>query len=334
MVCKVALVSDEPVWFDLKASVEKCIMLIERASKNGAEMIAFPEVFIPGYPVWLWANAADMAKNIDYIENSLEVDSQEFCAIRLAAKANNINVVLGFSEKSGYSIYISQAIISSDGALKLKRRKLKATHVERALYGDGKASDVKNVTALKFHDGSFNVGCLNCAEHNQPLLAYSGATQNEEIHVGGWPPLSHYGPGGIYSLSYEGLYALATAYAMQNHCFYLFVAPQITDAALKKCPEVPPLFPLNEKHKSSVIGPDGAPMEMQKEVDGLLFYDLDPKLITFAAHIYDNVGHYSRPDIFSIRIHKPNEDTHLNENSEANTLKEEFVDVTELSIEP
>ena len=47
---KVAAIQAEPAWLDLQGSVKKVISLIEEAGKNGANVLGFPEVFIPGYP--------------------------------------------------------------------------------------------------------------------------------------------------------------------------------------------------------------------------------------------------------------------------------------------
>ena len=49
-ICKVALVQAEPVMFDKKASLEKALSYIEEASGK-ADLIVFPELFIPGYPI-------------------------------------------------------------------------------------------------------------------------------------------------------------------------------------------------------------------------------------------------------------------------------------------
>ena len=48
--CRVAVVQCAPVMFDKKAGTEKMVELIREAGKNGAELIVFPELFIPGYP--------------------------------------------------------------------------------------------------------------------------------------------------------------------------------------------------------------------------------------------------------------------------------------------
>ena len=47
---KVAAVQAEPAWNDLQGGVAKVISLIKEASSNGANVVGFPEAFIPGYP--------------------------------------------------------------------------------------------------------------------------------------------------------------------------------------------------------------------------------------------------------------------------------------------
>lgn len=139
--------------------------------------------------------------HIDYIKNSLVVDSPEMRKIQTCAADNNIVVVLGFSENDNHSLFIAQVIIDVDGKILLKRRKLKAAHFERAIFGDASGSSLLNVAPTGI---GRRVGVLVCWEHCQPLLKYHTATQREEIHCSGWPPLyPHKGPE-LYSMAMEG----------------------------------------------------------------------------------------------------------------------------------
>jgi aliphatic nitrilase len=51
---KAAAVQAAPVFLDTNATIEKVCRLINEAADNGAELIAFPEVFVSGYPYWSW----------------------------------------------------------------------------------------------------------------------------------------------------------------------------------------------------------------------------------------------------------------------------------------
>lgn len=134
----------------------------------------------------------DPVTNTDYIENSLKVDSPEMKTIQAYAKSNNIAVSLGFSERSdSHSLYISQVLITPQGDIAMHRRKVKPTHMERTVFGDGSKEDLNNVAEVDFggNIGVVRVGSLACWEHTQPLLKYHTYTQREEIHISAWPPM-------------------------------------------------------------------------------------------------------------------------------------------------
>lgn len=149
----------------------------------------------------------DPVLSTKYIQNSLAVDSDEMRTIQQCAAKNGIVVSLGFSENDNNSVYIAQALIDSDGKILVARRKLKPTHMERTIFGDSSGNSLINVSQTKIGK---RVGSLACWEHCQPLLKYHTATQREDIHIAGWPPVSpHAGPE-LFSMSQEGELDLAT----------------------------------------------------------------------------------------------------------------------------
>lgn len=117
--------------------------------------------------------------------NSLSKKSPEMDQIKAAVKEAGIFVVLGFSERAGGSLYIAQSFIDTSGEIIHHRRKIKPTHVERSIWGDGQADSLKSVVDTPFG----KVGALNCWEHLQPLLRYYEYSQGVQIHVAGWPPM-------------------------------------------------------------------------------------------------------------------------------------------------
>ena len=127
--------------------------------------------------------------------------SPEMEAIRACAREGSIAVSLGFSENDNNSLYISQVLIGADGEIKVHRRKMKATHMERTVFGDASGHCLRSVAQLPFA----RVGALSCWEHVQPLLKYNTIAQKEEIHVAAWPVLeSHAGGDGLWSMSVDG----------------------------------------------------------------------------------------------------------------------------------
>lgn len=145
----------------------------------------------------------DFDINVKYIKNSLRIDSPEMDAIRACARENSIAVSLGFSENDDDSLYIAQALIGPDGEIKVHRRKMKPTHMERTIFGDAAGgSCLASVAQLPFA----RVGQLSCWEHIQPLLKFNTMAQKEQIHVAAWPSLTpHSGSGpDLWSMSAEG----------------------------------------------------------------------------------------------------------------------------------
>ena len=93
-----------------------------------------------------------------YRENSLASDSDEMRRIREAARENAIYVSLGYSEIDFATLYISQVLISPTGEVLNHRRKIKPTHVEKLVYGDGAGDTFKSVVQTDIG----RVGQLNC----------------------------------------------------------------------------------------------------------------------------------------------------------------------------
>jgi nitrilase len=135
-----------------------------------------------------------------YIQNSLKLNSPQMTKIKECAADNKIVVVLGFSENINDSLYISQAIIDTNGEICIARKKMKATHMERTIFGDsfGDCLDSVADTAVG------RVGALSCWEHVQPLLKYHTYSQREQIHVAAWPPLFKHAGKGLFSMSANG----------------------------------------------------------------------------------------------------------------------------------
>ena len=144
----------------------------------------------------------DFDLGIRYVENSLKLNSPEMETICATAAENQINVSLGFSERDGESVYIAQALIDESGSIRMTRRKMKPTHMERTIFGDASGDCLAKVVDLPLG----KVGGLSCWEHIQPLLKYYTFSQGEQIHVAAWPPLDSFieGSPGFYSMSVEG----------------------------------------------------------------------------------------------------------------------------------
>ena len=305
---KAACVQASPVYMDLDGCVDKAINLMQEAAANKADIIAFPETWIPGYPwfVWLGAPAYSMQFIPPYHENSMEVDSPQMRKLCKAAKDNHIHVCFGFSEKAAGTRYMSQALLSDTGEILFVRRKLKPTFVERTIFGDGDGSDFQVVdTALG------KVGALNCWEHLQPLSRMVMYSMHEEIHIAGWPSFCCYRDI-AYALGPEvNIEGASKMYAVEGGCYVLAsVAVTGQDCFDMLCDTQDKAQLLNPRTgkpgggHSMIFGPEGRALvePLADDEEGILYADLDPTMITIAKAAADPVGHYARPDVVSVLL--------------------------------
>ncbi|KAF2223322.1 carbon-nitrogen hydrolase [Elsinoe ampelina] len=295
---RVAVTQHEPVWLDLEATVQKTIKIVGEAAKAGAKLVAFPELWIPGYPAWIWSRPVDFELGVKYVQNSLKVDSPEMQRIAAAAAENQISVCLGFSERSGETLYISQSLIDEAGRIRNTRRKMKPTHMERTVFGDASGDCLSQVIDV---NEVGRVGALSCWEHIQPLLKYHTFSQGEQIHVAAWPPLDPFvqGSPGFFSMSVEGCRTQAQMYAIESQAFVLHTTTVISEAGLEAMKTTgSPLMGTPVNGSSAVIAPDGRIIsEADTPNEKLIIADLDLSLVTKAKTFADASGHYSRPDL-------------------------------------
>ncbi|KAF5861864.1 hypothetical protein ETB97_012415 [Aspergillus alliaceus] len=298
---KVAAVQAEPVWNDLQGGVAKTISIIKDAAGNGANVVGFPEVFIPGYPC-IWANSAigNVSFMNEYFENSMEKESDEMERIKAAVRESSVFIVLGYSERYKGSLYIAQSFIDSTGSIVHHRRKIKPTHVERSYWGDGQADSLISVAPSAFG----NIGGLNCWEHSQPLLRYYEYLQNVDIHVASWPCMWNV-PSWTYHSSDEASGRFSQVMAMEGACFVL-VCTQIQTTEGKARSKLPDFdwMKLPGGGFTVIFGPDGAPLTepLDTGVEGIAYADIDLKDRIKAKQNLDVVGHYSRPDLLSLQV--------------------------------
>jgi len=304
---KVAAVQAAPVWLDLDGSVDKAISLIREAAEKGCKLIAFPETFIPGYPwyIWMGSPAWTIARGFvqRYFDNSLTYDSPQADRLRAAVKEAGLTAVLGLSERSGGSLYIAQWLIGPDGETIAQRRKLRPTHVERTVFGEGDGSDI----AVHSRTDIGRLGALCCWEHLQPLTKFAMYAQDEQVHVAAWPCFSMYEPF-AHSLSWETNNAVSKVYAVEGSCYVLGPSLVISEAVVSELvdsEDKKPLVHAGGGH-AVIYGPDGSSLapKLDEHEEGLLIAEIDLAAISIAKNAADPAGHYSRPDVTRLLFNK------------------------------
>ena len=166
-----------PAFLDRDATIAKAVSVIEEAGRNGADLVAFPETWVPGYPMWVYGAAGwdDPAAKRAYARlqaNAVEVPSRATEDLCAAARRAGTMVVIGINERdvtySKGTLFNSMLYISAEGELLGVHRKLTPTHAERIIWGVGDGS-----TLHVFDTPLGRVGGLICWEHWMPLSRYA-----------------------------------------------------------------------------------------------------------------------------------------------------------------
>lgn len=296
------VVQAAPVYLDLARSVEKAQSLIAEAAQAGAKFIAFPELWLPGYPWWVWLDNIDWAHRHGwsqrYIEQALEMDGPQARAIAQTASRHGIQVLMGAAERVGENLFIGQWLVDASGQTLLHRRKLKPGPLELQVFSEGSAQDLSVVdTPLG------RVGALACAEHRHPLLKHALHIQQEMLHVAAWPSYALQDIPNM--LSADTFLAISRTYATEGGCYVLApcatlpadVVDWVCDTPEKKARLCP-----GGGH-AQIFAPDGTPLctALPPTQEGLLYAEIDPARSARAKKAFDLAGHSARADVLRLQ---------------------------------
>ena len=296
---KAAVVQAASVLYDREKTLDKAIALIEEAAEHGAELVAFPESFLPGYPYHLWLGAPVWYQDFfkEWFLNGVEVPSKTTDILCEAARANGIDVVMGVNERDGKTCYNTLLFINRRGELLGRHRKIMPTHAERVHWGLGDGSNIKT-----WDYDTYRLSGLLCWEHSMDLMRHAMIAQGPQIHVASWVG------GGAMALwddIFEMLSDLCSRYhAHVGDCFVLKADGWLDQAGYEKLCQTEYQ---QDKIKvgggsSAIIAPGGQILAGPLKEEGILYADLDLSAIATWAHLHDGVGHYSRPDLLSLLI--------------------------------
>src|SRR3954452_16755362 len=185
---RVACVQVEPVVLDREATLDRLEKVAAEAAREGADLVVFPETFVPVYPSSLWAKAfagweAPGAKETfaRLAQESVAVGSPAERRIAAAAQELGIWIVTGVNEvepERPGTIYNSLLYHSPAGELVLHHRKLVPTNHERLVWGPGDGRGLETVDI-----GGARTGGLICWENFMPLARFALYEQGVEIYL-------------------------------------------------------------------------------------------------------------------------------------------------------
>jgi len=300
---KVAVIQRPPVLLNLSRTLEQAVAHVHEAAGAGASLVVFPEAYLPGYPTWVWRlrPGGDMRASKEIHarlrDNSVNIAAGGLEPLCAAAAERAVSIVVGMNEidgeTSGTTLFNTVVTIGPDGTILNRHRKLLPTNPERMVWGRGDGSGLRVVDTP-----AGRIGTLVCWESYMPLARFALYAQNIEVYVA---PTWDTGDGWLATMRHI---------AREGGCWVIGAATPLRGS------DVPADFPHREQlfpdpnewindGDAVVIRPFGGPAAgpMHREM-GILYADIDPDAARDARRSLDVTGHYSRPDLFELRVNR------------------------------
>lgn len=297
----IALAQIAPVWFDRQKTLNKISASITEAADKGANLVAFGEALVPGYPFWIelskiteFNSPFHKAFHSEYVKQAVCIERGDLDAVTALARDKKIAVYLGIIERPsdrGESVYASLVYIDAQGNIGSVHRKLMPTYDERMTWATGDGN------GLRTHRlGDFTVGGLNCWENWMPLARSALYAQGEDLHVAVWPG------------SKRNTTDITRFIALESRSFVASVSGLMRKSDLpENLPGIEtvignsPDFVANGG--SCIASPDGSWLiEPFCDEEKVLVATIDHTRVREERQNFDPTGHYSRPDVLTLLV--------------------------------
>jgi nitrilase len=305
---KVGAAQISPHFFDKERTLQKTCRYIEEGGKLGLDLLVFPETYFCGYPYWRGSVSVRRSTELmaRMIHTAIRLDGDEVAQMAETARKANVHCVVGCNELSqqpgSLTIYNSLVVISRQGEVLGRHRKLMPTHSERLYWGMGDASDIR---VFDLDIGS--LGAAICYEHHMTLLRAALAVRGEEIHCALWPGWwrvdGHLGGKvGEAGASNCDLESAIRQHAIENGVFV------VSSSWYLRPEDIPDDLSDEMKYNlavggSCIVSPSG--LFVAGPVFGeetIVWAEIDMADRELAKAYVDGIGHYSRPDLLTVQI--------------------------------
>lgn len=304
-----------PVFLDSARTIDKTLALIEEAANNGASLIAFPESFVPGFPIWAALRAPILNHEffLALASEALRVDGPEIGRVRAAARRHGVHVSLGFTEGTDASVgclWNSNVLIGPDGGILNLHRKLVPTFYEKLIWANG---DARGLRVVATDIG--RIGMLICGENTNPLSRYTLMAEGEQVHISSYPPCWPTrlpAEQGAYDLR-RAIEIRAGAHSFEGKVFNI-VSSAFADRSLKDKvaggdKAMLDIIEGSPRSVSMILDPAGsvvgAPLS---DSEGIVYAQIDTAQSVEPKQFHDVAGYYNRFDIFDLRVDRSSRD--------------------------
>ena len=300
-----------PVFLDTARTIDKACSLIQEAAAAGASLMAFPEAYVPAFPIWSALRAP--IHNHEWFcrlaDQSVSVSGPEIRRVAAAARRHGVFVSLGFNERSAASdgcIWNSNVLIGDDGTVLNHHRKLVPTFWEKLSWANGDGAGLRVVPTRVGR-----VGMLICGENTNPLARFALLAQAEQVHISSFPPVwPAHDPAstGAYDVS-DAIRVRVRNHSFEGKIFNVVASAYLDQATLEGISqgdvEMARMLRDSPRGISMVIGPDSMPLggELQNS-EGILYADIDLARTIAPRQLQDVAGYYNRFDVFDFRVNR------------------------------
>jgi nitrilase len=300
---RIAIIQQAPVALDRAKSVEAAAAWAREAARDGAQLVVFPEAFVPGYPAWVWRlrPGPDMALaeqiHARLLANAVDLGQAHLQPLQQAAREHEVTIVCGMHERdasfSRATLYNTVVTIGPNGELLNRHRKLMPTNPERMVWGFGDASGLRVVDTPVGR-----LGTLICWENYMPQARLALYAEGIELLVA---PTYDSGERWIASMQHI---------AREGGCWVLGAGCVLQGRDLPRdLPARDRLYPDDDEWinggDSAVVAPGGrlvaGPLHNER---GTLFAEIELERVGSARRSLDVAGHYARPDLFTLQVHR------------------------------
>jgi nitrilase len=298
---RVAAVQAESVFLDLDATIAKACDLIDQAGAAGAQLIAFPEGYIPTFPSWYESLGDSLHTRLldkALFKNAVEVPGEDVDALCAACARARVHAVIGINERIAHTtgtLFNTQLHISSAGVLLGKHQKYVPTIGERLVHAPGQTG---HVNAFRAEFGA--VSGLICGENSNPLGQYAAALAYPVVHVASWPSFF-----ATPWPMHDAVRIASAGIAYSLKCFVVSSVTRISEAFIDAVKTDERLAAYLQEQRALcwgalIVNPNGAVIASgDGSRNDLLFADIDLDEVLIPKFVQDFAGHYNRPELFA-----------------------------------
>ena len=261
---------------------------------SGASLVVLPEAVLGGYPkgeIFGTRLGYRLPEGRDayarYAAQAIDVPGPETDELAALSQRTGASLVIGVIERGGSTLYCTALFFDPRDGLVAKHRKLMPTGTERLIWGQGDGSTLPVVDTA-----AGRAGAAICWENHMPLLRCAMYAKGVQIWCAPTVDERDLWQSSMRHIAHEGRCFVVSACQVQP-------SPRALGIDVPGWDPERPLI----RGGSVIVGPLGDLLtEPLIGEPGLVTARIDTDELVRARYDFDVVGHYARPDVFSLHV--------------------------------